>query len=114
MALSSQREVPVMAPIRAISIHLRPSNYLAILAKSSAPEADAAKAKLLQDHMPLLLRIVMHFAPNEEYWEDALQAARLGFLMALHRFDPGRGTTIGAFAPKFILGEVGQILRSGE
>ncbi len=61
---------------------------------------------LLKRHEPLMHRIIRSFGTSAKLYEDGMQAAYIGALKALKRFDPDRGVTFGAFASGFIKGAV--------
>ena len=87
-----------------------PHSSLVELAQDGGPEADPATTALLRAHVPLL-RLYTNKAPFDLV-EDAEAEAISGFLTALARFNPAKGTTIGTYAAKFVKGSVVKFLRS--
>lgn len=83
-------------------------SQLVAKAQGFGPNADAAKQQLLDDHAPLIARIArsLGLRRGDQDYEDAMQAGRVGFLRAIHRFDSTRGATIGAFAQNYVRGEI--------
>jgi RNA polymerase sigma factor (sigma-70 family) len=68
--------------------------------------ASSARLALLRRYRPLLRSLVTSAAPRPSLCEDANQAAVLGFLEALLRYDVQRGATIATFARPFIKGAI--------
>jgi RNA polymerase sigma factor (sigma-70 family) len=73
--------------------------------------SDEATLELLQAHEPLIAKRLrrakaLGLIRRRHQWDDARQAARLGFLEAAARFDETCGTTIGAFARPHIYGAI--------
>ncbi|MFF0545932.1 SigB/SigF/SigG family RNA polymerase sigma factor [Nocardia thailandica] len=56
--------------------------------------------------LPLAEHIAMRFAGRGELFDDLLQTARLGVVVAVDRFDPGYGAPFLAFAVPTVMGEV--------
>lgn len=54
----------------------------------------------------LAVRGARRFAERGEPFDDLLQAARVGLLKAIDRFDPERGIQFGAYATPTIMGEL--------
>lgn len=71
---------------------------------------DAARERVISDVVaaahPLAARAAHRYAGRGEPFEDLLQVARLGLLLAARRFDPSRGVSFAAFAIPTIEGEV--------
>ncbi len=103
----------------------RPSNDLVKLAKSSEPGASDARWQLVKHYEPLMHKVFMRLhldwvpeaedgkaderrqkATNPEWSEDARQAAWLGVLEALDRFDPERGFPFTAFVGRRVKGAI--------
>lgn len=61
---------------------------------------------LVSAHDPLFRALARRLRVRKDDLEDAMQGARLGFLIALSRFDPKRGATVGVFARGFIVKEI--------
>ena len=81
-----------------------PHAQLLRIAKSSAPDAEEAKVSLLRAHEPLL-KSNLKGVPAAVL-EDASQAAILGFLKAIDKYDLNLGVTIGAYAAFWVRKEV--------
>jgi RNA polymerase sigma factor (sigma-70 family) len=96
-------------------VDIFPYGALASLANGNGPEAQAATERLVELFQPLIRDTVRKYtAPypwlSPEQRADVWQAAQLGFIEALKRFDPSRGSSLGGYARKFILGEVRKIV----
>lgn len=86
-----------------------PHDQLLRIAKSSAPEAEEAKISLLRAHEPLLKSKVKGI--HSAIIEDAFQAAIIGFLKAIEKYNLDSGVPIGAYASKWVTKEVQKLLR---
>lgn len=64
------------------------------------------REELVLDHCELAMRLARRYRGRGETIEDLEQVALLGLLKAVERFDPGRGSSFGAFATPTILGEL--------
>ena len=73
-------------------------------AQRSGERARDAKALLVSIYRPMLMKHT-HAAPVA-LWEDAYQAACVGFLRAIRACDPSRVATFGAFAQRYVRGAV--------
>ncbi len=88
-------------------LHLCSNEELATLAtKGRSKRAVKAAELLLERHEPLMLKIIGSLGTPKCLYQDAIQAAYVGALKALRRFDPHRGVTFGAFASAYIRGAV--------
>jgi RNA polymerase sigma-B factor len=72
---------------------------------------DRAREALILRLAPLARRIARRFARGDESVDDLEQAALIGLIKAIDRFDPERGTPLPRFAAYFIEGEVRHHLR---
>src|SRR3954453_20078217 len=71
-----------------------------------AREGDrAARALLIEMHMPLARSLAVQYRHAREPLEDLCQVATLGLVKAGDRFDPERGIAFTSFAVPTILGE---------
>ncbi|MGH2685883.1 MAG: SigB/SigF/SigG family RNA polymerase sigma factor [Actinomycetota bacterium] len=64
------------------------------------------RAALVKAHAPLAHSLAGRFAGRGEALDDLIQAAMLGLLHAIDRFDPGRGLSFTTFAWSTITGEL--------
>src|SRR4051812_8279174 len=60
--------------------------------------------------MPLARRVSRSYG-HDRYADDLMQAASLGLYKAVDRYDPGRGTSLNAYAMPMMAGEVRRWLR---
>jgi RNA polymerase sigma-B factor len=75
-------------------------------ARVTASRDQAARARLVEQYMPLARRMASRYAGVSEPYDDLLQVASLGLLNAVDRFDASRGTPFAGFAKPTILGEL--------
>ncbi len=68
-------------------------------------------ACLIADHLTLADGLAMRFRRRGELSEDLTQVARLGLVLAAHRYEPGTGTPFGGYAAPTILGELKRYMR---
>jgi RNA polymerase sigma-B factor len=66
--------------------------------------------ELLRRHMPMLGALAHRFQGRDHH-DDLLQVACLGFMRAIERFDPERGSRLGAYTLPTVLGELRRHLR---
>ncbi|MGY0499183.1 SigB/SigF/SigG family RNA polymerase sigma factor [Nocardia sp. FBN12] len=76
------------------------------LTEPSSPEHDAARAKIIELCLPLAEHIARKYAGRGEIFDDLLQTARLGLVMAVDRYDVTTGSPFLGFAVPTIMGEV--------
>jgi RNA polymerase sigma-B factor len=67
---------------------------------------ERARAELVERLLPLAHQIARRYQRRGEPLEDLVQAASVGLVKAVERFDPQRGTTLAAFAVPTMLGEI--------
>ena len=65
-----------------------------------------AREQLVIRHLPLARKLATRYGRTQEPFEDLFQAASLGLLQAIDRFDPDRGIAFTSFAVPTILGEL--------
>lgn len=73
-------------------------------------DADARR-RLIELHLPLVRSIARRFAHRGEQLEDLAQVGAVGLIKAIDRYDPGRGTSLAAYAVPTIAGEIRRHLR---
>ena len=66
----------------------------------------AAREALVHLHRPLVVHCARRFADRGEPLEDLVQVGLIGLLLAIDRFDAGRGLEFGSFATPTIVGEI--------
>jgi RNA polymerase sigma-B factor len=66
--------------------------------------------ELVRRHIPMLSALAHRYQGRDQA-DDLLQVAALGFLHAVERFDPDRGSRLGAYALPTVLGELRRHLR---
>lgn len=82
------------------------------LLRAWCEERDAdARRRLIELHLPLVRSIARRFAHRGEQLEDLAQVGAVGLIKAIDRYDPGRGTTLAAYAVPTIAGEIRRHLR---
>ncbi len=68
-------------------------------------------ACLIADHLTLADSLALRFRRCGEPPEDLTQVARLGLVLAAHRYEPSKGTPFGGYAAPTILGELKRYMR---
>ena len=72
-----------------------------------AGEGDAAaRAQLIERHLPLARKLAMRYRTRQEPLDDLYQVACLGLVKAVDGFDPSRGFSFTSYAVPTILGEI--------
>jgi RNA polymerase sigma-B factor len=77
--------------------------------KSLAPEdprREEIRTELVRMHLPIARGIARRYAQYDEPFEDVQQAAMLGLVKAINRFDSARGERFLAYAGPTMTGEV--------
>ena len=67
---------------------------------------EALRARLISSYVPLAERLARHFVHRGEQYDDLVQAANIGLIKAVDRFDPERGVNFSSYATKMIIGEL--------
>ncbi|AHH18679.1 RNA polymerase sigma factor [Nocardia nova SH22a] len=70
------------------------------------PERDAVRSEIVRLCLPLADHIARRFTGRGENYDDLHQVARLGLVLAVDRYDVGRGTSFLSFAVPTMMGEV--------
>jgi RNA polymerase sigma-B factor len=70
------------------------------------PRREDLRTELVELHLPLVKFIARRYARGDEPVQDIEQAAMLGLVKAMNRFEPGRGTRFLAYAMPTMTGEV--------
>ena len=69
------------------------------------------RARLIEDHLPLVRSIAGRYAGGSEPLEDLVQVGSVGLIKAVDRFEPERGSSLAALARPAIEGEIRHHLR---
>ena len=72
---------------------------------------DAARDRLVADHIRLVHRLCRRFADSGEPLEDLGQVGSVGLVKAARKFDPSRGINFITYAVPVIVGEIKNYLR---
>jgi RNA polymerase sigma factor (sigma-70 family) len=75
-------------------------------AKAPGPRTEEAKAELVRRAEKMFTAICNSKGIEPWEFDDARQAARLGFLRALRLFESDRGTPLQFYARPFVIGEI--------
>jgi RNA polymerase sigma-B factor len=70
------------------------------------PRREAIRSELVRMHMPIARGIARRYAQYDEPVEDVQQAAMLGLVKAINRYDANRGERFLAYAGPTMTGEV--------
>jgi RNA polymerase sigma-B factor len=70
-----------------------------------------ARRRLIEQHLPLVRALARRYASRGEQVEDLVQVGAVGLIKAVDRFEPGRGSSLSAYAAPTILGEIRRHLR---
>jgi RNA polymerase sigma-B factor len=68
--------------------------------------AAPVREELLRRNLPLAHRLAGHYRSQNEPLDDLVQIASVGLLLAIDRFDPGRGVPFHSYAIPTIRGEL--------
>jgi RNA polymerase sigma-B factor len=71
-----------------------------------SPEHGRVRADLVELHLPLVRFFARRYAGRGEPFDDLLQAAALGLVKAVDRFEPARGLEFSTYAAPTVLGEI--------
>ncbi|GAB2810106.1 hypothetical protein GCM10027176_13530 [Actinoallomurus bryophytorum] len=70
------------------------------------PRREELRSELVRMHLPVAYGIARRYAQHDEPLEDVRQAAMLGLVKAINRFDAARGERFLAYAAPTMTGEV--------
>ncbi|MFC8532138.1 SigB/SigF/SigG family RNA polymerase sigma factor [Nocardia sp. NPDC057227] len=70
------------------------------------PSREAVRGEIIARCLPLASHIARRFSGRGESFDDLLQIARLGLVLAVDRFDVERGSSFLSFAVPTVMGEV--------
>src|SRR4029453_16078758 len=71
----------------------------------------AARARLIEEHLPLVRSVAAAYAHRGESFDDLLQVGTIGLIGAVDAFERRRGCPFGAYAATRIRGEIRRHLR---
>ncbi|WP_063003010.1 SigB/SigF/SigG family RNA polymerase sigma factor [Nocardia salmonicida] len=86
--------------------HAEPLFVHLSLTDPRSPEHDALRDRIIEVCLPLAEHIARKYANRGEIFDDLLQTARLGMVMAVDRYDVTTGSPFLGFAVPTIMGEV--------
>jgi RNA polymerase sigma-B factor len=70
------------------------------------PRRTFVRDELVTMHLPLVQHLARRYRDRGEQLDDLEQAATIGLIMAVDRYDPSRGVELATFATPTILGEI--------
>lgn len=65
-----------------------------------------ARARLIEEHLPLVRALARRYAGRSEQLEDLVQVGAIGLIKAIDRFDVDRGVELTTYAIPTIIGEL--------
>jgi RNA polymerase sigma-B factor len=83
----------------------------AAFAELRSSGSEAARAQLIERHLPLARSLARRYRYTPEPRDDLEQVASLALVKAVDRFDPARGSSFAAYAVATILGELKRHMR---
>ncbi|WKG12731.1 SigB/SigF/SigG family RNA polymerase sigma factor [Nocardia sp. PE-7] len=86
--------------------HAEPLFVHLSLTDPRSPEHEALRDRIIEVCLPLAEHIARKYANRGEIFDDLLQTARLGMVMAVDRYDVTTGSPFLGFAVPTIMGEV--------
>jgi RNA polymerase sigma-B factor len=73
--------------------------------------SESTRARLIEQHLPLVRRVARRYARHGEPVEDLEQVGAIGLIKAVDRFEPDRGNELTSVAVPAIEGEIRHHLR---
>lgn len=83
----------------------------AVLIDEAKGGSDAAKTRLLTCNSPLIKSIIKRYIGKGVDYDDLYQLGCMGFVKAIHKYDPTFGVKFTTYAVPLITGEVKRFLR---
>jgi RNA polymerase sigma-B factor len=80
-------------------------------AARSPADGASARAREIEEHLPLVRAIARRYADRGEPFDELVQAGSVGLIKAVDRFDPARGASLATFASALVEGEIRHHLR---
>ena len=93
-------KLTVLSPVEMDMLHRRP--------KEAAP---AAREKLIEGNLRLVLSVIQRFDKRGENPDDLFQVGCIGLIKAISNFDPGKQVKFSTYGVPMIAGEVRRYLR---
>ena len=79
---------------------------LDLLARYHHAADRTARARAIEQNLPLVRALARRFSRSPEQTEDLVQDGAIGLIKAVDRFDTARGDDLGAYAVPTIIGEL--------
>jgi RNA polymerase sigma-B factor len=113
MAGDPTMDEPSDASVGVEATRRRSAELFAQLCEDSAPEPtrDAARAALVNLHLPLVEHCARRFRNRGEPYEDLVQVGTIGLIKSIDRFDLERGVEFSTYATPTIIGEIKRYFR---
>ena len=83
---------------------------LRLIAKAQRQNSDAFD-ELIGAYMPLIYRLAGRIGSSYSLREELIQAGRIGFMLALSKYDEGKETRLITFAMPWMIGEMKRVYR---
>ena len=90
---------------------LKEEEKMALLREIRDTGSKAAKDKLIQGNLRLVLSVVQRFAGRGENMDDLFQVGCIGLIKAIDNFDPAQNVRFSTYGVPMIVGEVKRYLR---
>lgn len=82
------------------------ASTLELLVRYRDEDDRSARARAIEQNLPLVHALARRFARSGEQTEEFVQAGSIGLIKAVDRFDVERGRDLGAYAVPTIVGEL--------